>query len=97
MQAALDPRSPKRHVNLSLREDLYKLAQDSAREAGLSLSGLVERWLLSIALRADLPGKPQGDKDLEELRGILKDGTESLSKQEARALRHEARIRKGRP
>ena len=96
MPIVLDPKSPKKHVNLSLRGDLYGVAQQSAQAAGLSVSALFDRWLLALALQkiqATLKDRP--DPEIAELRGILVGSLARITKQEARALRHEARINKG--
>lgn len=96
MPIALRPDSPKRHVNLTLREDLYGIAQDSAREAGVSVSALFERWLLALSKRESqaLP-RPRPTQEIADLRGILTGPLAGLTKAEARALRHETRLERG--
>jgi hypothetical protein len=85
----------KRHVNLTLREDLYGVAQGHAKAAGLSVSAFIERYLASLA-RVD--GSDAGDlgldPELAALRGILKDTGASVSKSGARAAKHESKLRK---
>ena len=96
MPIVLDPKSPKKHVNLTLREDLYGVAQQSAQAAGLSVSALFDRWLLALALQevqSTLKDRP--DSEIAELHGVLSGSRARITKQDARALRHEARINKG--
>ena len=96
MPIVLDPKAPKKHVNLSLRGDLYGVAQQSAQAAGLSVSALFDRWLLALALQqvqSTLKDRP--DPEIAELRGVLSGPLASITKQAARALRHEARVNKG--
>lgn len=96
MPIVLDPKAPKKHVNLSLRGDLYSVAQQSAQAAGLSVSALFDRWLLSLALqKTHSTLKERPDPEIAELRGVLSGPLAKITKQEARALRHEAHIHKG--
>ena len=86
----------KQHVNLTLRADLYGMAQGHAKAEGVSVSAFFERILLSMALveaRPVISGGP--DPDLAPLRGILQGPLVNLAKRDARAGRHEARIEKG--
>jgi hypothetical protein len=94
--SSLKPR--KLHVNLTIREDLYGVAQGLAKAEGLSVSALVERYLASLARTEAPPSDDLGlDPGLAALRGVLKGGDHAgWSKQEARSAKHEARLRKGR-
>jgi hypothetical protein len=86
----------KQHVNLTLRADLYGIAQGHAKAEGVSVSAFFERILLSMALveaRPVIPGDP--DPDMAPLRGILQGPLANLAKRDARAGRHEARVGKG--
>lgn len=93
--ASLKPR--KLHVNLTIREDLYGLAQGFAKAEGLSVSALIERYLASLARAGVPPDEDLGlDPGLAALRGVLKGANAGWSKQDARSAKHEARLRKGR-
>lgn len=96
MAASSDFKQRKLHVNLTLRADLYGVAQDHAKDEGLSVSAFIERLLLSLAKDAPRPGQePELDPELSALGGILKGPPEGWSNQEARAIRHEGRLAKG--
>jgi hypothetical protein len=83
----------KRHVNLSLREDLYGVAQGHAKAAGLSVSAFIERYLSSLARLGNLPDPDLGlDPGLAALRGVLGGTGAPLSKAEARMAKHQARL-----
>lgn len=84
----------KLHVNLTLREDLYGLAQGYAKAEGLSVSAFIERYLASLAAAARDQGDPDLDPGLASLRGVLKGQSSGWSKEDARAAKHEARLRK---
>lgn len=93
--ASLKPR--KLHVNLTIREDIYGLAQGLAKAEGLSVSALIERYLASLARAATPPDDGLGlDPGLAALRGVLKGTDTGWSKQDARSAKHEARLRKAR-
>ena len=96
MSALSESKQHKMHVNLTLRADLYGMAQGHAKAEGLSVSALFERMLLGMAL-GEHPAIATGgpDPDLGSMRGILQGPWADLSKREARAARHEERIRKG--
>lgn len=86
----------KQHVNLTLRADLYGMAQGHAKAEGVSVSAFFERILLSMALVEDRPAISGGpDPDMAPLRGILQGSLANLAKRDARAGRHEARIGRG--
>jgi hypothetical protein len=83
--------SPKKHINLTVRADLYGIAQENARSSGISVSGLFERWLLALALAEEhKSGEGLPDSDMAGLRGILTGPLAGLDKRQARALSREA-------
>jgi hypothetical protein len=83
-------------VNLTLRADLYGIAQGHAKAEGVSVSAFFERILLSMALGEGRPAISGGaDPDMAALRGILQGPLANLDKRDARAGRHEARTGRG--
>jgi hypothetical protein len=84
------------HVKLTLRADLYGMAQGHAKAEGLSVSELFERMLIGMALGEKSPIASGGpDPDLGSMRGILQGPWADLSKRVLRATRHEERLGKG--
>ncbi len=98
MSAGSDLKKRKLHVNLSLQADLYGLAQEHAKAEGLSVSAFIERILRSFAQEEPrLEAARALDPDFAALRGVLKGPLAEGSKQDARAAKHEGRLRKAHP
>ena len=95
MSALTEPKQRKLHVNLTLRADLYGVAQGHAKAEGLSVSALFERILLSMALGGPRPAVAGTTEQPASLRGILRGPWAELSKSDARAALHEERTGKG--
>jgi hypothetical protein len=97
MSAVSDLKKRKLHVNLSLQADLYGLAQKHANAEGLSVSAFFERILRSFAQEeAGSEAARELDPDFAALRGVLKGPVAGRSKRDARAAKHEGRLRKAR-
>jgi len=89
MASPTEPNPRKLHISLTLREDLYRVAQEHAKAEGLSVSALFERILLSMALCGSRSARTGETEALPPLRGILQGPWADLSKSAARSARHE--------